>query len=330
MIISLLLFLLGIAIILGGAAVFTNGVEWLGRRMGISDGAIGSILAGIATALPETLIPVIAIFGGHSETETDIGIGAILGAPLMLGTLTLPLLAGFVLLLARRRKRSKQFELDYHAVRLDLGFFLGGYGLAFLVSFTPVAPVRYAVAFALILSYLWYVKIHLTSGEVSGMEIAPLYLARHSRRPATGLIVVQALLGLALMIGGANMFVHLVKDVALHLGVSPLILSLLIAPVATEMPEAMNSFFWVYKKKDALAVGNITGAMVFQGTFPVAVGLLGTRWALDTGSLLSLILPLAASTIFLLQIQMYGRWQSRTLILPGFLYAGYMGYLFFR
>ena len=92
----------------------------------------------------------------------------------------------------------------------------------------------------------------------------------------------------------------------------------------------MNSFFWVYKKKDALAVGNITGAMVFQGTFPVAVGLLGTRWALDTGSLLSLILPLAASTIFLLQIQMYGRWQSRTLILPGFLYAGYMGYLFFR
>ena len=93
MIISLLLFLLGIAIILGGAAVFTNGVEWLGRRMGISDGAIGSILAGIATALPETLIPVIAIFGGHSETETDIGIGAILGAPLMLGTLTLPLLA---------------------------------------------------------------------------------------------------------------------------------------------------------------------------------------------------------------------------------------------
>src|SRR5207247_9814229 len=93
MIISLLLFLLGIAIILGGAAVFTNGVEWLGRRMGISDGAIGSILAGIATALPETLIPVIAIFGGHSETETEIGIGAILGPPLMLGTLVLPLLA---------------------------------------------------------------------------------------------------------------------------------------------------------------------------------------------------------------------------------------------
>ena len=105
MMLSILTFLLAMGIILGGAAVFTNGVEWLGRRLGISDGAIGSILAGIATALPETLIPVIAIFFGTSQTEADIGVGAILGAPLMLGALVLPMLAGFLLLLARMRKR---------------------------------------------------------------------------------------------------------------------------------------------------------------------------------------------------------------------------------
>src|SRR5437773_12538431 len=115
MVVAGLLFFLSIAIILSGAAVFTNGVEWLGRRLGISDGAIGSVLAGIATALPETLIPIIAIFGGESQAETDIGIGAILGAPLMLGTLVLPLLAGFLLLLGRMRKRADQFELDYRA-----------------------------------------------------------------------------------------------------------------------------------------------------------------------------------------------------------------------
>src|SRR5947208_14170380 len=113
MLLSLLLFLVAVGIILGGAAVFTNAVECLGRRLGISDGAIGSILAGIATALPETRLPIIAIFGGESQAETDIGIGAILGAPLMLGTLALPLLAGFLLLLGRMRERADQFELDY-------------------------------------------------------------------------------------------------------------------------------------------------------------------------------------------------------------------------
>ena len=330
MLVSLLLFLLAIGLILGGAAVFTNGVEWLGRRFGISDAAIGSILAGIATALPETLIPVIAIFFGDSPTETAIGIGAILGAPLMLGALVLPSLAGFLLFLGRMRKRTGQFELDYHAVSLDLTFFLPAYGTAFLVALMPAPALRYAAAAWLLLMYGWYVRAHLTSGEVSEMDLAPLFFSRRAGRPATGLIAAQVIVGLGLLIGGAHMFVHVVKDAALNMGISPLILSLLVAPIATELPETMNSFFWVYQKKDTLAVGNITGAMVFQGTFPVSVGLIGTGWNLDAASMLCVTLPLAATALFLAQIHMTGRWQTRVMVLPVLLYAGYMTYLFLR
>ena len=330
MLVALLLFVVAIALILGGAAVFTNGVEWLGRRLRISDGAIGSILAGVATALPETLIPVIAIFFGDSKTEADIGIGAILGAPMMLSTLTIPLLAGFLLLLGGMRKRTDKFELDYHAVRLDLFFFLAAYGTAFLVALMPAPAVRYAAAGALLLMYGWYVRIHLTRGEVSELELGPLYFSRRAGRPATVLIVAQVFIGLGLLIGGAHMFVHVVKDVALGMGVSPLLLSLIVAPVATELPEKMNSLLWIYQKKDTLAVGNITGAMVFQGTFPVSVGLIGTGWNLDAASMVSVMLPLVATTFFLAQIRMTGRWQPRLLVATSLLYAGYMGYLFFR
>ncbi len=330
MLVSALLFFLAIAIILGGAAVFTNGVEWLGRRLGMSDGAIGSILAGIATALPETLIPVIAIFLGTDDAETQIGIGAILGAPLMLSTLVIPLLAGVLLVLARMHTRSGKFELDYNDVRLDLRFFLLAYTFALLVALLPLPPIRYAAAAALILIYVWYVKIHLGRGKVSEMEIAPLFFARRRAQPATAVIVIQALSGLALMIGGAHMFVDVVKVAAVGLGISPLVLSLLIAPVATELPEAMNSFFWIYRKKDTLAVGNITGAMVFQGTFPVAIGLVGTSWQLDKGSLISLTLPLLAVCLFFVLTETKGRWKPSVLILPVFLYAGYMLYLIAR
>jgi len=325
-----LLFLVSIGIILGGVAVFTNAVEWLGRRLGISDGAIGSILAGIATALPETLIPVIAIFWGTSQAETDIGIGAILGAPLMLGTLVLPLLAGFLLLLGRMRKRADQFELDYPAVRHDLGFFLAAYGLALLASVVPARALHYATAVGLVLMYAWYVKIHMTSGKVSELELKPLYFSRRAGRPATGLIVTQVLGGLGLLIGGAHLFVHVVKDAALGMGVSPLVLALLVAPIATELPETMNSFFWVHQKKDTLAVGNITGAMVFQGTFPVSVGLVGTGWNLDAGAILSMALPLGGAVLGLAQIQKIGRLDPRIVLLSVLLYAGYMGYLILR
>ncbi len=330
MLLSLLLFLVAIGIILGGAAVFTNAVEWLGRRLGISDSAIGSILAGIATALPETLIPVIAIFWGTSQAETDIGIGAILGAPLMLGTLVLPLLAGFLLLLGRMRKRADQFELDYPAVRHDLGFFLAAYGLALLASVVPARALHYAAAVGLLLMYAWYVKIHMTSGKVSELELKPLYFSRRAGRPATALIVTQVLGGLGLLIGGAHLFVHVVKDAALGMGVSPLVLALLVAPVATELPETMNSFFWVHQKKDTLAVGNITGAMVFQGTFPVSVGLVGTGWNLDAGAMLSVALPLVGAVLGLAQIQKTGRLDPRIVLLSVLLYAGYMGYLILR
>lgn len=330
MLFSMLLFLLAIGVILGGAAVFTNGVEWLGRRLGISDGAIGSILAGVATALPETLIPVIAIFFGDSQAEADIGIGAILGAPLMLSTLTIPLMAGFLLLLARMRKRADHFTLDYHAVRLDLNFFLPAYAVAFLVAFMPIPALRYATAAGLFLMYLWYVKIHLASGEVSETELEPLYFSRKAGHPATALVAAQAVVGLGMLIGGAHLFVHAVGDVALGMGVSPLILSLLVAPIATELPEKMNSLLWIYQKKDTLAVGNITGAMVFQGTFPVSVGLLGTGWNLDQASLISVTLPIVATAFLLAQIHITGKWQPRALVLPAFLYAGYIAYLFLR
>ena len=330
MLLSLLLFLVAIGIILGGAAVFTNAVEWLGRRLGMSDGAIGSILAGIATALPETLIPVIAIFWGTSQAETDIGIGAILGAPLMLGTLVLPLLAGFLLLLGRMRKRADQFELDYPAVRHDLGFFLAAYGLALLASVVPARALHYATAVGLLLMYAWYVKIHVTSGKVSELELDPLYFSRLAGRPATALIVTQVLVGLGLLIGGAHLFVHVVKDAALGMGVSPLVLALIVAPIATELPETMNSFFWIYHKKDTLAVGNITGAMMFQGTFPVSVGLVGTGWNLDAGAMLSVALPLVGAVLSMAQIQKTGRLDPRIVLLSVLLYAGYMGYLILR
>ncbi len=330
MLFSMLLFLLAIGVILGGAAVFTNGVEWLGRRLGISDGAIGSILAGVATALPETLIPVVAIFFGDSQTEADIGVGAILGAPLMLSTLTIPLMAAFLLFLAGLQKRSEHFTLDYHAVRLDLNFFLPAYAVALFVAFLPAPALRYASAAGLFLMYLWYVKIHLTTGVVSEMELEPLYFARKAAHPMTVMIAAQAVVGLGLLIGGAHLFVHAVEDVALGMGVSPLILSLLVAPVATELPEKMNSLLWIYQKKDTLAVGNITGAMVFQGTFPVSVGLLGTGWDLDFASRLSVLLPIIAASLFLAQIRMTGKWQPRALIFTAFLYGGYIAYLFLR
>ena len=76
----------GLALILLAAEFFTNGVEWLGKKLNLSEGAVGSVLAAVGTALPESIIPIIAILFSPDASSHEIGIGAILGAPFMLAT----------------------------------------------------------------------------------------------------------------------------------------------------------------------------------------------------------------------------------------------------
>ncbi len=109
--------------------------------------------------------------------------------------------------------------------------------------------------------------------------------------------MIQLIAGLAAIIGGAHLFVEELLHVAEDIGIEPLVLSLILAPLATELPEKANSFFWVRDGKDALALGNITGAMVFQSTIPIAVGLLLTEWDLSRFAVVSGVLGLVGGAI---------------------------------
>jgi len=102
-------------------------------------------------------------------------------------------------------------------------------------------------------------------------------------------------LGLALLIIGAKGFIHGVAAAAPIMGISALLLSLLIIPIATELPEKVNSILWIRKQKDTLAFGNITGAMVFQGTLLPAIGISLTPWAPQKEVLLGVVVTLVGA-----------------------------------
>ncbi|MEK9940736.1 MAG: sodium:calcium antiporter, partial [Methylotenera sp.] len=109
------------------------------------------------------------------------------------------------------------------------------------------------------------------------------------------IIVLQLLLGLALLVAGAKGFIHGVEEASAILGISALLLSLLIIPIATELPEKVNSVLWIRKGKDTLAFGNITGAMVFQGTLLPAIGIMLTPWEPRQEVLLGIVMTLVAA-----------------------------------
>ena len=325
-----LLFLVSVAVTLGACTLFTNAIEWLGKRFNLSEGAVGSVLAAIGTTLPETSIPIIAIFFGASRAEAEVGLGAILGAPFMLTTLVIPILAILLVVYARLGKRTAAFRLNYHDVKGDLSFFVVAYSVALGCVFVPTRPVHVIAAVGLMSLYLYYVKLKFSEAGEDGGEggLEPLFFARKAAAPSFGLIGLQGVLGLAGLALGAHLFVLAAETIAGALSISPLILALLVAPLATELPEMSNSFLWLYRKKDRLAVGNVTGAMVFQGTIPVSIGLLGTDWALAPTALITMVLAVAAATFLLVQAAWGGLWRPWLLGGSAVLYIGYAVYLY--
>src|SRR5690606_36149337 len=103
-------------------------------------------------------------------------------------------------------------------------------------------------------------------------------LAWSGLRENVALQLLQLALAFGGIIAGAHGFVHGVESLSASLGMSALVLSLLIIPVATELPEEVNSVLWIRRSKDTLAFGNVTGAMVFQGSLLPALGILLTPW----------------------------------------------------
>lgn len=326
--IYVIMFLASVVVTLGGCALFTNGIEWLGKRLKVPEGVVGSVFAAIGTTLPETSIPIIAIFFGAGEGRTEVGLGAILGAPFMLSTLVLPILAGLLMVYARLGKRQAVFQVDYREIRVDVQFFLVAYGLGMACVFVSSSIVRYLVAALLILLYGFYIKTKFSSEVHEAVDLDPLFLAPRSAHPSYVWIGLQGALGLLGLVGGAHLFVTAAKSLSAELSVSPLLLALLIAPLATELPEMSNSFLWLYQKKDTLAVGNVTGAMVFQGTFPVSVGLIGTNWDLSPIAMTTMGLALIAVGMNFLQLLWGRHWRPWLLGLSAVLYVGFTLYVY--
>jgi cation:H+ antiporter len=296
---SYLLLLLSFPLLLGGAVLFTNAVEWLGRELRLGQGAVGSILAAVGTALPESLIPVVALVGG-AHGGGDVAVGAIVGAPFLLATIALALVGAAAYLFRGRRPHGVGIAADSATIRRDLRAFVVLFLVAVGLGLGAPRVLRLAGAVVLVLAYALYVyrTVRAPTADADGHALDPLYVDTTRQDPPSRLQVVgQLVLGLGLIVGGAHLFVEEVLHVAERAGLAPLVLSLVLAPFATELPEKANSFLWMRQGKDTLALGNVTGAMVFQSTLPVAFGLVFTDWQLGTPSLLAAGLGLAGAVL---------------------------------
>ena len=316
---------------------FVNAVEWLGVRMNVGPVAVGTILAAAGTALPESVVTLVAVVFGSRHSGADIGVGAALGGPLVVGTVAYGVTGAMLLLRHRRRARgrlasalvpaatppgtadepSEPPAADQRSAALDgtdtrrlardqvwfLAIFVVKVALG-LVAFAvkPWLGVLFLAAYAV---YFWR-EMREEGGAGGGEQLEPLKLQPGRAVPATLPVVVQTLVTLALIFAGSQLFVAQLEWAGPALGLPAAVVALLLSPVATELPEIMNAVIWVRQGKTQLALANISGAMMIQATVPSALGIFFTPWVFDA-PLIAAGLATMASVLYLLWLFGTGR-----------------------
>ncbi|MCW2600284.1 MAG: hypothetical protein JWM02_2113 [Frankiales bacterium] len=307
-----LLLLIGSALAIYLACeLFVNAVEHLGRALKIGTLAVGTVLAAIGTALPESVVTGVAVTNGNQH---DIGVGAAMGGPLALATIGYGVIGVSLLLRRRRLPRIETARLGR-----DQGWFLMVFVVKVSLGLVAFAwkPWLGLLFFAV---YAAYVVSELRAGGDAGEhELEPLRLSR-SLTPSLAPVTVQTLATLVVIFVASQVFVAQLDWAGPQLGLSKAVVALLLAPVATELPEVMNALIWVRQGKTQLALSNVSGSMMVQATVPSGLGLLFTGWNFDGPLLLSGLVTTAA-IVFLLLALRQGRLGAPVLAAAGVFYA---------
>jgi cation:H+ antiporter len=307
--------LAGLLLLVVGGELLVRGAANLATRVGISPLVVGLTVVSIATSAPELAVTTGAVLTG----ETDLAVGNVVGSNIANVLLILGLSA-LVLPLAVRRQ----------LVRLDVPF-LGVLSIGLLLlsldgtisTLDGLLLLTAWVAHSVIA--VWVSRRDKGEGRVDGEEEE-----RHRPRMSLLTMVVLVLVGVGLLVAGAQLLVSGAVAIATGLGVSGLVVGLTIVAVGTSLPELVASVVAVRRGEGDIAVGNAVGSCLAN------IGLvLGLPSLLAPGGLpvpsaaLAVDIPLMIATaLALLPVIFTGfviaRWEGGLFVL---LYASYTTYL---
>lgn len=314
--------LIAIIVIYYSCELFVNGIEWVGKKFNVSQYAVGTILAAFGTALPESVVTFVAVAFNASTEQKDIGIGAALGGPLVLSTIAYAVVGVCILLFRKKRELGTDIAIDSKKLSRDQVWFVSIFifkvllGLC-LFSFKPGFGFLFLAAYG-----LYFYKEMRAEYEDDCRLLEALRFQPNKVEPSTFWVLLQTTLALVMIFSSSHVFVKNLELVSSYWNISPLIVSLLLSPVATELPEILNAIIWVHQGKETLALGNISGAMMIQATVPSAFGIFFTPWLFDAHLLWSGLVTLLA-IFYLLATLKKDKLSPQRLV-----YAG-IGYLLF-
>lgn len=218
--------LLSAALVYWSCEFFVNGVEWVGSKAGVSQNAVGTVLAAFGTALPESVVTFVAVVWGQDAAAKNIGVGAALGGPLVLATIAYPIV-GIMLLLIQPRTAALPIDLNWRRLSRDQGWFLAIFLCKIALGYVAFA-LKPWLGWLFLLAYTIYSFGEMRdAGDGVEGEMEPLKFQPHRANPNLAVAGLQTLLALIVIFGASHVFVNQLKVIGPWLGIPSAVVALL-------------------------------------------------------------------------------------------------------
>lgn len=249
MALTLLILIVGLALIVLGADWLVDGASSIARKAGISEFVIGLTVVGFGTSCPELVVSLTGAIAGSS----DISAGNVIGSNIFNTLLILGLTAivAPITITPKNKRRDIPMTIGVTVLFLLCGmshtlFGLGGYdgisrieGIVFLILFCA------------------YIYLCFKTGSADEAE-------EGGKQMKLAAAIALVLAGLAGLIAGGKLFVNSATEIAQRLGISEKFIAVTILAGGTSLPELATCVVAAAKKKGQLALGNILGSNIFN------------------------------------------------------------------
>ena len=308
LILQIVLIAVSIFVVIKGADALTSGGVSLARRMNIPQIVIGLTIVAMGTSMPEFCVSFVSALKG----TPDLAVGNIVGSNIFNSLF----IVGCAALVA-------PMTILHSTVRRDIPFALVSSVMLLMMCLdSTISRLDAAILF---LFFVVFMVITVRGARQGGDAEKTQQAEEKPKSPAWAAAMI--VVGLALLIGGSNVFVDNASALASSLGVSDAVIGLTIVACGTSLPELATSVVSARRGQSGIAIGNVLGSNVFN--ILMILGITGIIQPMQISGITSVDLSMLVASMILLWLFSYtkytlSRWEGAVLVA---VFLGYISWL---
>ena len=249
LVLSFVLFAIGIALVVKGGDVFVDAASWIAKAFGIPTFIIGATIVSIATTMPEMIVSMIAAGQG----KVDMAIGNAVGSVTANTGLILATAMIFMTIVIERKEYAIQCSLLVLAAAL---LPISSISLSkFTSSEEGALPIWASIVLFVIFFAFMAVNVKKAKAE-TGTAAEKVAIEKKDLI----INILKFVLGAAAIVLGSQLMVNSGSDIATFFGVPERVIALTLVAIGTSLPEFVTTITAIVKKETSLSIGNIVGA----------------------------------------------------------------------